>query len=366
MPFSNRRCRIAALSLFSGLFAFAISPAGAQQNGPKLEFGAGWSALHMDDIEFTARTNAVFTEIIGHDSNHDGDLNGYKLTGELSGLMPHHRGNWLMTVALRGFYSRYEDGQDSRCLSTADSDCTFIPLVDPDPTTVTLGDATGLVSDWRTSVERDVVYWGAAVELDLDRNSAPMVSLKDAVPAPAPSLFQWRVGLSARRLDQDASLFSVDVGPLQDPVNMTEDLDTTYLGAYFGFNSWKPLDYGLRLKLRGETGLYYANTDYEGTYSSTDSLKGTPVGPQSLQLSESAPAFIGLLGLALERDFGSATVSLFGEAEWLSYVPKVLYNDTDLNGGVPFDIVGVQDGTEIGDGSAISYTLGARLSIPMH
>ncbi len=71
------------------------------------------------------------------------------------------------------------------------------------------------------------------------------------------------------------------------------------------------------------------------------------------------------MNLALERDIGTATLALFGEAEWISYVPKVLYNDTDLNGGVPFDIVGAQNGTALGDGTALSYTVGARLSIPL-
>jgi hypothetical protein len=343
-----------------------MAPAAAQQPGPKLEMGIGWSALHLDDIEFTARTNAIITEIIDHESDHDGEMNGYKLTGELSGLMPSQRGDWLMTVALRGFYSRYEDEQDSRCLFTADSDCAFIPLIDPDPATISLGQTTGgLGSDWRTNVEREAVYWGAALELDFDRYSAPAVSLKDSAPLPAPSLFHWRAGLSVRRLDQDTSLRSEDVGLLADPVLLTEDLNTNYFGGYFGFITWKPLDHGLRLKLGGETGLYYADTDYQGSYSSSASLAGPPVGPQSLSLSDSAPAFIGLLNLALERDFGNVTFSIFGEAEWISYVPKVLYNDTDLNGGVPFDIVGVQDGTELGDGSAISYTVGARVRMPL-
>lgn len=364
MPIS--RHKIAAVALSQALLLLELSPATAQQPGPKFEMGIGWSALHLDDIEFSARTNAIVTEIIDHDSNHDGELNGYKLTGELSGLAPTERGAWLMTVALRSFYSRYEDDQQSRCLFTPDSDCAFIPLIDPDPTTPSLGQATGgLGSDWLTSVERKAVYWGAALELDFDRHSTPAPSLKDPSAIPPPPLFLWRAGLSLRRLDQDTSLTSEDVGLLADPVLLTEDLNTNYFGGYFGFKTLKPLDHGLRLKLGGETGLYYADTDYQGSYSSSASLAGPPVGPQSITLSESAPAFIGLLNMALERDFGTVTLSIFGEAEWISYVPKVLYNDTDLNGGVPFDIVGTQNGTELGDGSAISYTVGARVSVPL-
>jgi hypothetical protein len=159
-------------------------------------------------------------------------------------------------------------------------------------------------------------------------------------------------------------LFSVDRGPTADPVTLDDDLDTSYYGGYVGFHSVKEIGHVMRLKLSGETGLYYAHTDYEGAYSATASLGDDSPVNQSISLSDDAPAFIGLLHLLLERDFGRTTIGLFGEAEWLSYVPKVLYNDTDLNGGVPFDIVGTQDGTELGEGSAFAYTVGARLRFP--
>ena len=221
-----------------------------------------------------------------------------------------------------------------------------------------------------------MVHWGAAVEIDLSRLSgaaAPSLkdapgSLKDAPVAVAaePVPFQWRAGLAVRRLDQKTALISVDRGFTQDPVTLNDTLDATYYGGYIGFTTWKPLGAGLRLKLGGETGLYYTDADYKGAYTASASLGDDSPIAQSVTLSDNAPAFIGLLNLTLERDFGPATLGLFGEAEWISYVPKVLYNDTDLNGGVPFDIVGAQNGTELGNGSALSYTLGARLSIPLH
>ena len=99
-----------------------------------LQFGIGASGLHLDDIEFTAVTDFFVTEVQDHQSNHDGDFNGYKLTGELTGLLPHRRGEWLAALAVRGFYARYEDEQQSRCVFTADTDCAFFPLFDPEPT----------------------------------------------------------------------------------------------------------------------------------------------------------------------------------------------------------------------------------------
>lgn len=366
------RCRTSLLALSAALFTWPLSAATAQEPAPKLEFGIGWSNLHINDIDFVAVTDFLVTETLDHQENQDGELNGYKLTGELSGLMPHRRGDWLSTWAVKGFYARYEDDQQTRCTFTASTDCVFFPLVDPDPTgTIGLpggADASGgFFADWHTSVSREVTHWGAALELDLSRYSAPAVSvsMKDK-PAPAePAPFQWRAGLAVRRLDQKTSLVSEDLGLTQDPVTLNDNLDTTYYGGYVGFATWKPLGHALRVRLSGETGLYYAEADYHGSYSATANLGDDSPISQSISLSRSAPAFIGLLNLALERDFGWATLALFGEAEWISYVPKVLYNDTDLNGGVPFDITGSQNGTELGDGSALTYTVGARVSISL-
>ena len=364
------RCRLMALfALNAGLLGLPASTALAQQSGPTLQFGIGASALRLDDIEFTAITDFFVTEVQDHQSNHDGDFNGYKLTGELTGLLPHRRGEWLAALAVRGFYARFEDEQQSRCAFTADTDCAFFPLFDPDPTGTLASPAGsgsgGFFSDWRTTVNREAVYWGAAVEMNLSRNAtaAAPASFKDAPVAAEPSPFQWRAGLAVRRLDQKTSLFSEDVGPTLDPVTLNDTLDASYYGGYVGFSTWKPLAAGVRLKLSGETGLYYTNADYNGAYTATATLGDDSPIAQTLSLSEQAPAFIGLLNVALERDFGPVTLGLFGEAEWISYVPKVLYNDTDMNGGAPFDIVGLQNGTALGEGSALSYTVGARVSV---
>ena len=355
-------CCIATLCI-AALFS---SDARAQTAEPELSFGIGWSMMNINDVEFTAISNFLVTEVLDHQSNEDGKLNGYKLNGELSGLLPHYRGSWLATLGFKGFYSRYEDQEQTRCVYTASTDCIYVPLIDPDPTiSGTPSSSGGFFADWLTDVDRHVVYWGGAVEYRFSRDATQVQSLKDA-PAPqaAPGPFQWLTGLSVRQLNQDMSLYSVDRGPTADPVTLTDEIDTSYYGGYVGFSSKKEIGYGLRLLLSGETGLYYARTDYNGAYSATASLGDDSPVSQSISLSDDAPAFIGLLHLLLERDFGRTTVGLFGEAEWLSYVPKVLYNDTDLNGGVPFDIIGSQDGTALGEGSAFSYTVGARLRIP--
>ncbi|NJM34767.1 MAG: hypothetical protein HC850_08710 [Rhodomicrobium sp.] len=270
------------------------SPAHAQQTSPALSFGIGWSSLHMNDIEFAAITDFLVTEVQDHQSNHDGEFDGYKLTGELTGLAPRQRGEWLMTTSLKGFYSRYEDEQQTRCVYTADTDCVFFPLIDPDPDgTIGLAggaDASGgFFADWLTDVERKVVYWGAAVELDWSRLTQQQGSFKDA-PVTVAAPFQWRTGLALRRIDQDSSLFSVDRGPTADPVTLNDDLDTTYYGGYVGFSTLHPVSDAMRLRLAAETGLYYAQTDYRGSYSATASLGDDSAIEQSLSLDDSAPA----------------------------------------------------------------------------
>lgn len=368
MQHLNRCRRAALLALTSGCLVLPASMAAAQEPRPTLQFGIGASALHLDGIDFAAITDFFVTQVEDHQTNHDGDFNGYKLTGELSGLLPSQHGEWQTSLAVRGFYARYEDEQQTRCVFTANTDCAFFPLFDPDPTGITTPGGSGsggFFSDWHTTVDREAVHWGGAVEIDLGRHAAAPASFKDAPVASEPVPFQWRAGLAVRRLDQKTSLISIDSGITQDPVTLNDSLDTAYYGGYVGFTTWKPVGAGFRVKLAGETGLYYANADYKGAYTASASLGDDSPIAQSVTLSDSAPAFIGLLNVALERDLGPATVSLFGEAEWISYVPKVLYNDTDLNGGVPFDVVGVQNGTELGNGSALSYTVGARVSIPL-
>lgn len=364
-------------ALIAALFVVVIFPsnASAQTADPEFSLDVGWSAMNINDVKFAAITNFLVTEVLDHQSNEDGRLNGYKLTGEFSGLLPHYRGSWLATVGFKGFYSRYEDKEQTRCVYSATTDCIFVPLTDPDPNGTLGGNGAdssgGFFADWLTDVDRKVVYWGGAVEYHFSRETPQYQSLKDqslkdgpVVQQIAPAPFRWLAALSVRQLNQDMSLYSVDRGPTADPVTLTDDLDTSYYGGYVGFSSEKQVGYGMRVKLSGQTGLYYAHTDYDGAYTATASLGDDSPVSSSVSLSDDAPAMIGLLHLLLERDFGRTTIGLFGEAEWLSYVPKVLYNDTDLSGGVPYDITGSQDGTALGEGSAFTYTVGARLRIP--
>ncbi len=359
--------------------------AAAQTSPPTVNVGIGWSALHLDKTEFTSVTDFFVTEVTGKTEDHDGQFDGARISGEIAGFLPRSHGSWQSQAALKGFYSRYENEQSSACaFSGTDSDCVFFPLFDPnpegrDPTGSDKKDPSnyapdlsgGFFSDWRTQTEREATHWGVAVEWRFRRGrdlsslkDGTGVSLKDAAPIQQPSSFEWRTGLAFRKLDQKLKLTSTDFGPTADPVTLHDDLDSSYYGAYAGFAAARDLGLGYRLVLSGETGLYYSDTRYDGKYTATDTLGGGPIS-QSVGLSDNSPAFIGMLGIALERHLPFGTLGVFGEAEWISHMPKVLYNDVDRNGGFPFDTIGAQDGTELGSGSAFGYTLGARVSIPL-
>lgn len=359
--------------------------AAAQTTPPTVSLGVGWSALHLDNTEFASVTDFFVTEVIGKTEDHDGQLNGARLSGEIAGLLSRSYGSWQGEAALKGFYSQYESDQSSRCaFSGTDTDCVFFPLFDPnpegrdpegtgkkDPSNYAPDLSGGFFSDWRTQTEREATHWGVAVEWRFRRGEAlpslkdgTAASLKDAPVAQQSSSFEWRTGLAFRKLDQKLKLTSTDLGPTADPVTLHDDLDSSYYGAYIGFGASRALGWGYRLSLSGETGLYYSDSKYDGKYTATDTLGGGPIS-QAISLSDDSPAFIGMLGVSLEKQVSFGTLGLFGEAEWISHVPKVLYNDVDRNGGFPFDTIGAQDGTEIGSGSAFGYTLGARVSIPL-
>jgi hypothetical protein len=368
----------AILNLAGAARVFAAGSALAQQQTPQLKLDIGWSTIQLDKTEFTAVTDFFVTDVTGHDEDHDGELNGYRLTGEIGNLLPYDYKGLHTQFAVKGFYSSYESQQNSRCTFTEQSDCAMFPLFDPNPSGRATDDggklnptifgpdySGGFFSDWHTRTDREAVHLGAALELRLDRPAAAPASTKDGsvAVAPKPVPFQWRVGVAARKLDQELSLEATDFGPTQDPVTLHDDLDTTYYGAYLGFTTSRELREALRMVISGEAGLYYSDAHYQGRYTASDSLGGGAIS-QSLSLDQSKAAFIGSVNVGLERDLSWGTIGLFGEAEWISHVPTVLYNDTDRNGGFPFDAIGTQDGTELGNGSALSYTVGLRASVP--
>jgi hypothetical protein len=352
------------MTLSAPLFAHA-EPA-----KPEVKLGVGYSYLELDRTKFSTVTDFFVTSVIGHEENHDGRFDGYRLTGEITGLLPGRLGAFDTSFGVKGFYSAYSKDQNSRCAWNAFRDCAFLPFFDPDVTQIDL--SGGFFSDWRTRTSRHVDHYGGAIEVRLDRGTVVQGGLKDA-PQPVPSPFQVRFGLAARRLDQKLDLISTDVGVTADPVTLNEVLDATYFGGYAGFTASRELFPSTRLIFSTDAGLYHAQADYQGRYTATASLGGGPRA-SSIALSTDKPAFIGAINLELERELGWAKIALFAEGEWISYVPAVRYNETDLAtpvasglkpGSTIFDLTGRQNGTALGESTALTYTVGAKVSIPL-
>ena len=83
----------------------------------------------------------------------------------------------------------------------------------------------------------------------------------------------------------------------------------------------------------GEAGLYWADTDYSGSYLVTNAI----VAPlfygninQLVSLESDELIFIGVLKASLEKDFGIFKLAGFGRVEYISPAPDVGDNDQDI------------------------------------
>ena len=78
-------------------------------------------------------------------------------------------------------------------------------------------------------------------------------------------------------------------------------------------------------------------------------------------------SFIGSVRLDLKQQLGWGAIGLYGQGEYLSYVPRIVYNNNDqatgyLLGGVN----GTQSGTRIASGDAFNFTAGLNVSVPVN
>lgn len=334
-------------------------------NGPMVFIAAGYSHLQLDRTRFTTVTDFFTESVTDKVTDHDGRFDGFRVSGAFDGIARVDVAGRPARIGVKGFYAHYESTQNSRCTFVgAVSDCVLVPLIETSPTLFDI--SGGFLSDWTTRTRREVSHWGIGVEAKFTR-PGPVGGSIEGAPIAVASPFVWHVGAAVKRFDQKIDLHSEDRGPTLDPVNLNERLDTTYYGAYIGFNLHQPVGNGFTLVIGGEGGAYYANTSYRGHYSASDTLDNFAIS-QALSLSDDRPAFIGGLNVELKKSLGRATVGLFAEAEWYSYAPTVQHNDFDRAEPAKYidgRLDGTQDGTTLGDGSAFVYTLGGRVSVPL-
>ncbi len=334
----------------------------ALPGGQSVKVGLGWSWIDLPDIVMTSITDWSVENVLDKITDHDGDFDGLRVDMEVDGIWhkPLHNGA-MVSLAFDAFYARFESTRTSQCdFVGVTTDCVIVPIIDTPDQYFTTG---GFFSRLRTTTTRELTHWGAALEARVSRGAYVGGSLKDT-PILVRSPWQWKLGLGARGLDQEVRLRTVDVGLVADPVDYSESLDATYLGGFVGAVGTWDLGNGFALLVDGDIGYYYVDVAYRGSYQGQNP-NGTVFVSQSLALDADDTAFVGALKIELKKDFGWAALGIFAEGEWYSWVPKMLYNDYDLAGGPPFDLVGFQQGTVISSDDAFVYTLGGRVTIPL-
>lgn len=295
------------------------------------------------------------------DSEDFGDEFGWNVNGAISVPITGMNGR-PKQITLGDFWANIEDDDSSACTVTAANNCLIFNVID-NPNAADFIFA-GANQQHIGDSDRDVDHWG--LSLESKRLISGGETYKDAV---APNARYVALGVDVRGIYQDFNL------NITNPVNpaflfsYNEELDTTYYGAYAAWggdyqpflfrNFWERHGLQSSFKLRG--GVYYADTDYSGRSFSTIA----PVFTNSLSLSSDDVAFIGGLVLETRKKIGArTTISLKSEYEYYSWVPEMLYNSTDINGGV-VNVAGPNVGTSIGDDDAFSARTSLRLTVKL-
>lgn len=322
---------------------------------------AGYSRFDLPDMNLMTRTGGVLTnQAIGQFKNGGGDLDGWRtdlrLSNFASAAMPD--GNLLSFVA-SGFFANYQNSTQANCMYSLRTDCVFVNIVDTDPAN---GNNTGYFGDLSAITKRNVNYYGAAIETRFG-TWAP-ATLKDG-PAIG-ELSPFKVGVAMRGIDETARLTSTDPY-VSVPLRYNESLNTHYYGGFAGFEQKQPVGLGWAVSIDATAGIFYADTEYQGRYQGY-ALGSSGYVQDNGNVNETLDrgSFIGTLRLSLTREFGWGAAGMFGQSEYLSYVPHILYNNNDAAGIGPLGVVGSQVGTRIKTDDAFNFTTGLSLSFRMN
>ena len=346
--------------------AVAQEPAQTAQVGrATLTFGGGVATLTLPDVAaVVTRSNAggtrqllgrfIFSDDFGHEF-------GWNVNGALS--VPFDGpGGKPMAVGLSGFWARIEGDDSFVCSGSGEPgvDCLVMPLVD-NAVVQQFGGTLG-AETIAGQTNRKVDQWGVALEAKLYRDLDSSV-FHDAFVA---------VGADMRGIYQD--LNSQMVASTGARISYTESLDTTYYGGFAAIGAtyvpplfgglWDRL--GLESSFRLQGGVYYANTQYDGTLAHTAPFPvggGNPSG--GLSLTRDDTAFIGGISLQTAKRIGArAKLSLKSDIEYYSFVPSVAFNERDRG---PITIAGSERraGTSIDRDDAWSFRTMLNLSIAL-
>ena len=315
---------------------------------PTISIGVGHTTLMLPEVEFTHLSEQFGDDTLFKFENHDGEVDGVRIDMALDFLrLP--LGNWIETVGIKGFYASLESNSELICdEAPASTNCTYGPLFIDDPFFEDKKDSN---EDMLQTTDREVEFWGVALEsrFHLSGND-------DQIPP-----FALKAGLAFKAIDQKIDIHGEDIEIVDDVFDYSEALETDYWGAYLGLQKHWAIGAGFSLLLDAEAGLYYADTTYRGHLVATG-LIPEDFGNEQLSLDDQQVAGIGALRLEGRKAFGPFTASLYGEAELYSYVPKMNYKDTEID-FIP--VTGFTPVTNIERDSAMAYSLGGRLSVPL-
>jgi len=341
--------KLAATALSGLIASFALIPT-AHATGDVWVEGS-YEFLNLPNVQFinsyVFSGGGVFGDAREEFVNDDGDFDGFRIDGGIDNISI-MGGAYVMGV--KGFFAWHDDRSELQC-----ANCFAVPLFDPSPVTINIpGASIGSINLFTT--ERDVNHWGVALEMA----QGPM---------------GLKAGPAFRRIDQDTTITGsvINFGVAPDPYQLTysEDLETNYWGAFIGADGAIDLGGGWSLQGDAEAGLYWADTDYSGSYVVTNALTVAgfiiPNQNQQLSLDSNELAFIGTLKGALEKDFGLFKLAGFGRVEFISSAPDVAYNDLDVTTvlGPGSLIQGPDDETRLGERYAYTASVGARVTVPM-
>jgi hypothetical protein len=340
--------KLTAAALGGLIASFAYAP-GAHATGDVWLEGS-YEFLDLPDVNFVNEYKGVG---LGNLSvreefvNDDGDFDGFRFDGGIANI-PIMGGAYVMGV--RGFFAWHDDKSDLECTNSTilpGGFCLATALVNDTTTNSDASSTFGSTNLYET--KRDVDHWGAAIDI-----------------AQGPS--GLRVGPAFRRIDQDTTITGrqINVNGFVDPFQMTysEDLETNYWGGFVASDLAIDLGGGWALIADGEAGLYWADTDYSGSFVTTNAFPATANANQQLSLDSNELAFIGVLKTSLEKDFGAFKLAGFGRVEYISSAPDMAYNDFDSSNGVVFT-QGPDDETRLGERYAYTASVGARVTVPM-
>ena len=346
--------KFTAAALGGLIASFALAPS-AQATGDVWVEGS-YEYLALPNVQFINQftapvaggTNLVVQEFV----NDDGDFDGFRIDGGIADI-PIMGGAYVMGV--KGFFAWHDDRSDLQCSNTpaaGGTRCLAVPIIDDDPLRQNRVDGLfGITQQFTT--ERDINHWGVALEVA----QGPM---------------GLKAGPAFRRIDQNLTITGRGInagafGSGTAQLTYSEDLETNYWGGFIGGDGSIDLGGGWSLQADAEAGLYWANTDYSGSYVVTNGFVAFPTNEnanQQLSLESDELAFIGVLKAALEKDFGLFKLAGFGRVEYISSAPDVAYNDRDSSVRTS-EAQGPDDETRLGERFAYTASAGARITVPM-